>query len=222
MSEILAKGIKKSYSTGDSVLPVLQGVDFQIPKESFVTLMGPSGSGKSSLMHILAGIDRADSGSISVFGTEISQMNEKEITIYRKKTISIIFQFFNLLPYLNAIENVSLPLYLNGIGKREAHKEATRALELVGLEKRLYHKPSELSGGEQQRVAIARAIAPRPKLILADEPTGNLDSENSEKIIELLTNLKKVEKFTIFMVTHDPGIGGRGEIQFKMKDGKLL
>jgi putative ABC transport system ATP-binding protein/lipoprotein-releasing system ATP-binding protein len=222
MSEIIASGLKKSYKTGNTVLAVLKGIDFRLPENSFITLMGPSGSGKSSLMHILSGIDRADEGSLSILGTEISQMSEKEISIYRRNHIAIIFQFFNLLPYLNAIENVSLPLYLNGMGKKQAHELAAQALEMVDLKERFLHKPSELSGGEQQRVAIARAIAPKPKLILADEPTGNLDSENSEKIMSLLLDLKKREKFTIFMVTHDPQIGNSGEIRLKMKDGKLV
>jgi ABC-type lipoprotein export system ATPase subunit len=183
--------------------------------------MGPSGSGKSTLMHILAGIDRPDSGKVFVFENTLHNMNEKNITAYRRKTIGIIFQFFNLLPYLDAVENVSLPLYLGGMNKKQAHEKAKKALSSVELTHRFTHKPTELSGGEQQRVAIARAIVGEPRFILADEPTGNLDTKNSDKVMELLLKLQKQMGLTFLMVTHDLGIGKLGEIQMKMKDGGL-
>jgi putative ABC transport system ATP-binding protein/lipoprotein-releasing system ATP-binding protein len=218
---ILVENLQKQYKTGTHVVYALRNLSFSLPAGKFITLMGPSGSGKSTLMHILAGIDRADSGKIHVLGEDISKLNEKEITNYRRYTVGIIFQFFNLLPYLDAIENVSLPLYLSGMGKKEAHQKAKLALESVELKERTQHKPSELSGGEQQRVAIARAIVANPKFLLADEPTGNLDTENSKKIMELLLKLQSSLKFTFLMVTHDPNIGKLGEIQLKMKDGSL-
>ena len=187
-----------------------------------MTLMGPSGSGKSTLMHILSGIDKPEEGSIFVGEEEVSAYSESEITEYRRSKIGIIFQFFNLMPYLSSVENVSLPLYLAGKGKKEAHELAKDSLRLVGLSERLTHKPYELSGGEQQRVAIARAITNRPEIIFADEPTGNLDTENSNRIMELLISLQKERGFTIVMVTHNAEIGAMGDVKLKMKDGKLL
>lgn len=218
---ILVENLKKEYQTGAYTVSALNGISFELPAGRFITLMGPSGSGKSTLMHILAGIDRSDSGLVKVFGQELSTLDEKGITEYRRNTIGIIFQFFNLLPYLDATENVSLPLYLSGMGKKQAHERARIALESVELKERMTHKPNELSGGEQQRVAIARAIVSRPKFLLADEPTGNLDTRNSEKIMELLLKLQSSLQLTFLMVTHDSGIGKMGEIQLKMKDGIL-
>jgi len=221
MSEIRIRALRKTYGVGISALQVLKGIDLTIPENQFVTLMGPSGSGKSTLLHILAGIDRPDSGDIELFGHSLASMDETQITIYRRQVIGVIFQFFNLLPYLTAIENVSVPLYLAGKGKKESHKRAEEVLESVGLKDRISHKPSELSGGEQQRVAIARALAPEPRLVLADEPTGNLDSENANAIMSLLLQLQKANKLTLFMVTHDPEIGRLGNIRIRMKDGSL-
>jgi putative ABC transport system ATP-binding protein len=184
--------------------------------------MGPSGSGKSTLMHILAGIDKPEEGSVHWGEEEVSAFNEEKITAYRRSKIGIIFQFFNLMPYLSSVENVSLPLYLAGMGKTKAHLLAEESLDLVGLSNRLKHKPYELSGGEQQRVAIARAIVNKPEIIFADEPTGNLDTENSNRIIELSKTLQKKRGFTILMVTHNSEIGAMGDVQLKMKDGILI
>lgn len=184
--------------------------------------MGPSGSGKSTLLNILASIDQADSGTVSVFGKDLTAASSKEVHEYRRKTVGIIFQFFNLLPYLTAWENVALPLFIQGIPKSHAEKLSLDALGLVGLSERRSHKPKELSGGEQQRVAIARAIVHEPKLILADEPTGNLDTKNSEKITEILWNLKKERNLSLLVVTHNPEIGALGEIQIQMRDGTIL
>jgi putative ABC transport system ATP-binding protein/lipoprotein-releasing system ATP-binding protein len=158
---------------------------------------------------------------VELFGHSLASMDETALTIYRRNIIGIIFQFFNLLPYLSALENVSLPLYLAGKGKKESHEKAIEALESVGLQDRISHRPSELSGGEQQRVAIARSISNSPSLILADEPTGNLDSANAKIVLELLMKLQREKKITIFMVTHDILIGSMGTLRIKMKDGNL-
>ena len=221
MKEIIITDLQKNYGRGNSTIKVLRGINLVIPQNQFVTLMGASGSGKSTLLHILAGIDRPDFGDVNMFGKSLASMNEDDITKYRRESIGIIFQFFHLLPYLSALENVSLPLYLSGKGKKESHFKATEALESVGLKDRVYHKPSELSGGEQQRVAIARAIAPSPSLILADEPTGNLDSENATATLKLLLDLQKSKKLTLFMVTHDSAIGNMGTMKIRIKDGNL-
>jgi lipoprotein-releasing system ATP-binding protein len=221
MGEIKLRGLEKTYGEGSSSIHVLKGITLDIPHNQFVTLMGPSGSGKSTLLHILAGIDRPDKGDVELFGHSLASMDETALTIYRRNIIGIIFQFFNLLPYLSALENVSLPLYLAGKGKKESHEKAIDALESVGLQDRINHRPSELSGGEQQRVAIARSLSNSPSLILADEPTGNLDSANAKIVLELLMKLQKEKKITIFMVTHDILIGSMGTLRIKMKDGNL-
>lgn len=221
MGEVKLKSLEKTYGIGSSAIHVLKGITLEIPHNQFVTLMGPSGSGKSTLLHILAGIDRPDRGDVELFGKSLASMDESALTIYRRSIIGIIFQFFNLLPYLSALENVSLPLYLSGKGKKESHKKAIEALESVGLQDRMNHKPSELSGGEQQRVAIARSISNSPSLILADEPTGNLDSTNAMIVLDLLKKLQREKKITIFMVTHDSLIGSMGTMRIKMKDGNI-
>lgn len=219
---IKIQNLKKSYQFGKSKIDVLKGINAELPLGKLVTLMGPSGSGKSTLMHILSGIDKPEEGSVFLGEEEISAYSEEKITQYRRSKIGIIFQFFNLMPYLSSVENVSLPLYLAGKGKKEAYVLAKESLHLVGLSNRLTHKPYELSGGEQQRVAIARAIANKPEIIFADEPTGNLDTENSNRIMELLISLQKESGFTIIMVTHNAEIGAMGDIQLKMQDGILL
>ncbi|PJZ54597.1 ABC transporter ATP-binding protein [Leptospira adleri] len=214
--------LEKSYQSGKLRTPVLKGVDLDIPSESVITLMGPSGSGKSTFLNILSGIDTPDSGEIIVNGHSLHTMNEKQLTKYRREETGIIFQFFHLLPYLNALENVAVPLYISGTGKKEAQEKAKEALVKVGLETRMSHKPDELSGGEQQRVAIARAVCKNPSLILADEPTGNLDTKNAEKVIQLLTDLQKKLKFTLLIVTHDQHLGSLGEYRLRMADGVLV
>jgi lipoprotein-releasing system ATP-binding protein len=214
--------LKKSYQFGKEDIQVIKSLNARIPLQKLITIMGPSGSGKSTLMNILSGVDKADSGSIKIGDLEISSYNENEITEYRRKKIGIIFQFFNLLPYLTSLENVCIPLYLSGITKKIAKEKAESALDSVGLNSRLSHKPAELSGGEQQRVAIARAIVNEPEFIFADEPTGNLDSENSAKIMNLLKTLRFERNFTIFMVTHNPEIGNLGEVKLTMRDGSFI
>jgi putative ABC transport system ATP-binding protein/lipoprotein-releasing system ATP-binding protein len=222
IDSLIIQDLRKAYKFGEEQIHVLKGIKAEIPLNKLITLMGPSGSGKSTLMHILSGIDRADSGFIYLNQYRIDSMTETERTAYRRNKIGIIFQFFNLLNYLTILENVSVPLYLAGVSKSVAHSKAKESLKLVGLEHRINHKPTELSGGEQQRTAIARAIVNEPEIIFADEPTGNLDTENSNKIMELLIDLKRIHKFTIFMVTHNSEIGRMGEVQLFMKDGLLV
>ncbi|MDV6236526.1 ABC transporter ATP-binding protein [Leptospira ellisii] len=218
---IRISALHKSYQSGKLLTPVLKGLDLDIPSDSLVTLMGPSGSGKSTFLNILSGIDFPDSGEVNVNGYELHKLDEAELTSYRRAETGIIFQFFHLLPYLDALENVAVPLYISGLGKKEARQKAEEALEQVGLAERRFHKPDELSGGEQQRVAIARAVCKRPSLILADEPTGNLDTKNAEKVIRLLIDLQKRNRFTLFIVTHDPNLGALGEHRLNMADGVL-
>ncbi|MEM7184198.1 MAG: ABC transporter ATP-binding protein [Spirochaetota bacterium] len=218
---IVLKDVYKSYQLGEKSISILKGINLSLPSRQTITLMGPSGSGKSTLMNLLSGIDRPDSGELLINGLALQNLSEKEITLFRRRKIGIIFQFFNLLNYLNCLENVSLPLYLAGWKKKQAWERSREVLYQVGLEARYQHRPEELSGGEQQRVAIARAIANEPELLLADEPTGNLDTKNSQKIIELLYNLQEKSNFGILLVTHNPEIADAGDHKLNMLDGNL-
>ncbi|TGJ99694.1 ABC transporter ATP-binding protein [Leptospira semungkisensis] len=218
---IIIRNLIKSYRSGTQSVSVLKGIQLDVP-DTFLTLMGPSGSGKSTFLNILSGIDKADSGEVWIGGKNLATFSEEELTNYRRNETGIIFQFFHLLPYLSALENVALPLYIAGIGKSKAREIAKNALEKVDLAHRFGHKPDELSGGEQQRVAIARALAKNPSIVLADEPTGNLDTYHAHKILELLLELQEKEKFSLFIVTHDREIGEKGKIRLKMKDGLIL
>lgn len=219
---IRIQNLEKNYRIGNSSVTALKNINLEVSNSQFVTLMGPSGSGKSSLLNILASIDKPDNGLVEVFDYNLNNLSQKELDKYRRSTVGIIFQFFNLLPYLSALENVSLPLYLSGISTNQAHLRASESLEMVGLKDRMQHKPTELSGGEQQRVAIARSIVHNPKLLLADEPTGNLDTDTSHKIMEILLKLRKEKSFTLWIVTHNPEIGRLGDLQIHLKDGKML
>jgi len=181
--------------------------------------MGPSGSGKSTLLNIISAIETADSGEVSIFGEILNQMNESQLTTYRRQKIGIVFQFFHLLPYLSALDNVTLPLHLQGYSRKEAKELGREVLEMVHLSHRLNFTPKELSGGEKQRVAIARALVHKPKLLLADEPTGNLDSESSEQIVTLFQMCVKKLGLTVFLVTHNPDIGKIGDTKISMLDG---
>ncbi|WP_016753080.1 ABC transporter ATP-binding protein [Leptospira kirschneri] len=221
LQRIRVSKLHKSYQIGKIKTEIPKGLELDIPSPSIITLMGPSGSGKSTFLNILSGIDTPDSGEVFVNGNMLHSMSEKELTKYRREKTGIIFQFFHLLPYLNALENVAVPLYISGIGKTKAHIMAEKALENVGLSDRKTHKPDELSGGEQQRVAITRALCKQPSLILADEPTGNLDTKNAENVIQLLLDLQKQNGFTLFIVTHDQWLGSLGEFRLKMEDGIL-
>ncbi len=200
-------------------LSILHNINLQVQEGEAITIVGPSGSGKTSLMMLMAGVEKATAGKLKVAGVDISHLNEDELAKFRRKTVSIVFQNFHLIPNMNALENVSVALELSGI--EDSLEKARNALELVGLEHRLTHYPEQLSGGEQQRVAIARAFAIQPKLLLADEPTGNLDSANGEKIIDLLFKLKDEYKTTLVLITHDKELAARTNRQLTMKDGAL-
>lgn len=213
--------VNKSFYQDEIVFPILNDISFEIPEKKLITLMGPSGSGKSTLLNILSAIESADSGKVEVFGNQLSQSTEEELTNYRRKTIGIVFQFFHLFPYLSAIDNVALPLYLSGISKSIATTKAKEALSLVDLGHRKEFTPKEMSGGEKQRVSIARAIVHQPKLILADEPTGNLDSNSSEMIMKLFASCVKDLGISVFLVTHNEQIGLSGDINLHMLDGKI-
>jgi len=198
------RNLSKSYVRGGQQIPVLQGIDLDIAGREFLALMGPSGSGKSTLLNLIAGIDRADAGSIRIAGIEITALRDAELARWRATHIGFVFQFYNLIPVLSALENVELPLHLTGLSRRERREHAEAVLRLVGLADRADHRPGQLSGGQQQRVAIARAIVTDPAVIVADEPTGDLDRVSAAEILDLMDGLVRDYGKTVVMVTHDP------------------
>ena len=214
------KNISKSYTLGEQELKVLDNINFKVEKGEFVSIIGPSGSGKSTMMNILGLLDVADSGEYLLDNKSIKEANDSILADIRNKKIGFIFQSFNLLPKMNALENVQVPLMYRGINKKESQKKAYEILEKVGLKGREKHMPSQLSGGQQQRVAIARALIGNPEIILADEPTGALDSKTGNEVMELLQELNK-EGQTIILITHDISIANRANRIVKMMDGKL-
>jgi putative ABC transport system ATP-binding protein len=218
---IRATGVTKSYRRGRQLVQALRGVDLEICTGEFVTLMGPSGCGKSTLLHTIGGIDRPTSGTLSVGGVDIGSADESTLTALRRR-VGIVFQFLNLLPTLTALENVELPLIALGHGRSDRRQMAEEMLEAVGLGDRLDHRPAELSGGEQQRVAIARATVTRPSVVLADEPTGDLDSASGQLVLDLMEELHRGLGLTFLTATHDRAIGERGERQLMMKDGHIV
>lgn len=220
-SIVIVENIRKSYRRGIQEIPVLKGIDLSIEEGDFEALMGPSGSGKTTLLNLIAGIDRPDAGRLVVAGTDITSLTEGELSRWRSIHIGFIFQFYNLMPVLTAIENVELPLLLRSMSHRERREHATLALELVGLNERLRHFPRELSGGQQQRVAIARAIVTDPTLIVADEPTGDLDKESADEVLNLLEQLNREFNKTIVMVTHDPRAANRARVIRHLDKGIL-
>ncbi len=213
-AEILIKlrGIGKTYERGGEKLRILDGLDLDVPKGSFEALMGPSGSGKSTLLNLIAGLDRPTSGSLEIDGKRLDKMSEGELAKWRSNTIGFVFQSYNLLPVLTAVENVELPLLLTSVASGERRKRAQTALRVVGLEDRSTHFPRQLSGGQEQRVAIARAIVNDPAIIVADEPTGDLDRTSADEILNLLQKLNEQLGKTIVMVTHDPAAAERAKI----------
>ena len=213
--------INKTYKNGSLELQVLKNISFKVDKGEFLAIMGSSGSGKSTMMNILGCLDNQYEGRYILDGIDISKSNENELSEIRNKKIGFIFQSFNLLPRLTALENVELPLVYSSIPKEERHKRANELLEMVGLKDRTHHRPNELSGGQRQRVAIARALVNNPSIILADEPTGNLDSKSEGEIIEILQKLNKMGK-TIVIVTHEPSIGEIAERKIVFKDGERI
>jgi len=213
--------INKTYKNGSLELQVLKNISFKVDKGEFLAIMGSSGSGKSTMMNILGCLDNQYEGRYILDGIDISKSTENELSEIRNRKIGFIFQSFNLLPRLTALENVELPLVYSSIPKEERHKRANELLEMVGLKDRIHHRPNELSGGQRQRVAIARALVNNPSIILADEPTGNLDSKSEEEIIEILQKLNKMGK-TIVIVTHEPSIGEIAERKIIFKDGEII
>ena len=199
-------GLKKHYRMGESVVRALDGVSVGVDQGEFVALLGPSGSGKSTLLNLIAGLDHATEGSLRIFDQDLARMSSEELSVHRRRNVGIIFQSFNLVPTMTAAENVSLAMMFAGVPRGDREARASRLLEAVGLAARRDHRPRELSGGEQQRVAIARALSNEPHLLLADEPTGNLDSRTSRDIMGLLQQLNARDGKTIIMVTHDPNL----------------
>ncbi|EMP15491.1 ABC transporter ATP-binding protein [Fusobacterium nucleatum CC53] len=218
---ITVDNINKTYKNGSLELQVLKNISFKVDKGEFLAIMGSSGSGKSTMMNILGCLDNQYEGRYILDGIDISKSTENELSEIRNKKIGFIFQSFNLLPRLTALENVELPLVYSSIPKEERHKRANELLEMVGLKERTHHRPNELSGGQRQRVAIARALVNNPSIILADEPTGNLDSKSEGEIIEILQKLNKMGK-TIVIVTHEPSIGEIAERKIIFKDGEII
>ena len=213
--------VNKTYKNGSLELQVLKNISFKVQKGEFLAIMGSSGSGKSTMMNILACLDSQYEGTYILDGIDISKLTENQLSEIRNKKIGFIFQSFNLLPRLSALENVELPLVYSSVSKAERHKRAAELLEMVGLKDRMHHKPNELSGGQRQRVAIARALVNDPSIILADEPTGNLDSKSEEEIIEILQELNRTGK-TIVIVTHEPNIGDIAQRKIVFKDGEII
>ena len=218
---ITVDNINKTYKNGSLELQVLKNISFKVDKGEFLAIMGSSGSGKSTMMNILGCLDNQYEGRYILDGIDISKSTENELSEIRNKKIGFIFQSFNLLPRLTALENVELPLVYSSVPKEERHKRANELLEMVGLKDRTHHRPNELSGGQRQRVAIARALVNNPSIILADEPTGNLDSKSEGEIIEILQKLNKMGK-TIVIVTHEPNIGEIAQRKIVFKDGEII
>jgi len=219
---VVIREVSKSYRRGSQQVPVLQNLSLSIAEGQFLALMGPSGSGKSTLLNLIAGLDQVDSGSIEVDGVDIGALSESELARWRALNVGFIFQFYNLIPVLTALENVELPLLLSGLTRRQRRERAELALSLVRLADRLDHYPGQLSGGQQQRVAIARALINEPPLILADEPTGNLDSHTGAEILELLLGLNRERSLTLVIVTHDPAIAANAQRTIHLRDGLIV
>lgn len=219
--EILnVKNLCKTYGKGDTAVKALDDVSFSIEKGQFVAIIGPSGSGKSTLLHILGGVDTPTSGTVTIEGTDISQLNESKLAIFRRRQIGLIYQFYNLIPILTVEENITLPILLDG--QKINQKKLDLLVDVLGLKERIKHLPSQLSGGQQQRVSIGRALMNNPALVLADEPTGNLDSQNSKEIIELIRTVNKENNQTIVIITHDERIAMSADRVISIEDGKIV
>lgn len=217
-----AKNISKTYGKGHTALTVLDDLSFECKAGEVVGIYGSSGSGKSTLLHIIGGLDRPSGGQVMIEGEELYSYSEKRLAGFRNKTIGFVFQFYHLLPEFSALENAMMPCLIAGLSKDEAKKRAVAALERTGLGGRQTHRPSELSGGEQQRVAISRAIVMRPRLLLADEPTGNLDKKTGADVMKVLIDLNRKDGMGIVMVTHDHSLISDMDRKLELKDGKLL
>ena len=215
---IKAEGVFKSYGA----LKVLRGIDVVIEKGEIVSIVGPSGAGKSTLLHIIGTLDRADKGIVQINDINVSELSGKKLAAFRNKNIGFIFQFHHLLPEFTALENVCVPAFIAGIAKKEAEIKATELLDFLGLKERLHHKPKELSGGEQQRVAAARALINKPLVIMADEPSGNLDSNSATELHKLFFQLRKEFNQTFVIVTHNEELANMADRKLTMKDGKII
>jgi putative ABC transport system ATP-binding protein len=221
MSMVDVRDVRKIYRRGAEELVVLDGLNLAIEEGDFAALMGPSGSGKTTLLNLIAGIDKPTSGSVVVAGTDVAQLNETGLAEFRSRNVGFIFQFYNLIPVLSATENVELPLLLTHLSKKERRERALTALKVVGLADRASHYPRQLSGGQEQRVAIARAFVTDPKVLVADEPTGDLDAKSAEEILHLMETLNREFRKTIVMVTHDPRAAEKAHTQHHLEKGVL-
>ncbi len=217
-----ARSLIKTFTTGRTFVAALRGVDLVVQRGEFLAIMGPSGSGKSTLLHMLGALDLPTSGSVLLDGTDIATLDDDALTLLRRRRIGFVFQAFNLVDVFTAEENVALPLLVDGVPESEAHRRALEALALVGVQDRRNHMPREMSGGEQQRIAIARALVTAPVVLLADEPTGNLDSASSDQVLALLRQLVDQAQQTIVMVTHDARQAARADRLVRLRDGKVM
>ncbi len=215
------RNVIKGYELEGKPLPVLRGVSLDVAEGEVLAVVGLSGAGKSTLLHIMGGLDSATEGEVEIAGERLDQLKPAALAAFRNRSVGFVFQFHHLLPEFTAAENVAMPLLIRGVRMKEALKQAGQYLDMVGLTDRLEHKPGELSGGEQQRVAVARALAPKPRLVLADEPTGNLDSETGERLHDLLWNISRAEGRTFVIVTHNRGLAERADRVLTIQDGKL-
>ena len=215
------QNVSKAYQRDSLKIPVLENINLTVPEQEFLALMGPSGSGKSTLLNLIAGIDRPTSGIVNVAGTNLNSLSETALAKWRSDHVGFIFQFYNLMPVLTAFENVELPLHLTNLSKKKRKEHVERVLDIVGLADRMSHSPNQLSGGQQQRVAIARAIVTDPKIIVADEPTGDLDRHSADEIMTLLDRLNKELGKTIIMVTHDPHAAEKAHTKRHLDKGSL-
>ena len=221
MAIVQTENLTKIYGTGETAVTALDHLSLAVETGEFVAVMGPSGCGKSTLLHLVGGLDRPTAGRVMLDGQDIAQLDDNTLTELRRRKMGFVFQFFNLIPVLTALENAALPLILDGIKPEQAHARATQWLERMGLNDRLHSRPDQLSGGQQQRVAIARALVAEPALILADEPTGNLDSQSGREILDILHRLHEEQGLTVVMVTHDEAIGREARRVIRLKDGKI-
>ena len=217
-----ARAVAKTYDTGKVEVHALRGVTFAVPQGEMVAIMGPSGSGKTTLLNCLSGLDAIDAGEVLIEGVSLSDMSDRRRTDYRARRMGFVFQFYNLMPVLSAVENVELPLLVAGVSAKEARRRALDALDLVGLAERAHHVPDELSGGQRQRATIARALVNEPAIVWADEPTGDLDSENAEEIVALMRRLNREQSLTFLIVTHDIGVGRATDRIVRMVDGEIV
>ncbi|AEM72725.1 ABC transporter related protein [Caldicellulosiruptor acetigenus 6A] len=219
---IKVENVKKSFKMGTNSVEVLRGISLEIYQGEFVAIVGESGSGKTTLLNIIGGLLRPSEGSVVIANKDITAMSENQLAIFRRENIGFVFQSYNLIPHFTAVENVEIPLMFKGISKKKRREMATLMLEKVGLKDRLFHKPTELSGGQQQRVAIARALVTSPKIILADEPTGNLDSKNGQEILDLMLYLNKNENITFVVVTHSQVVSKTASRIIRIADGQII